>query len=412
MADYPMVPLGELASPESGSIAIGPFGSRMKADTYTTRGIPVVRGVNIWSGRSLVGDWVFVSEEFARQIPNCIAWPGDLVLPHRGSIGEVALIGPEHEKVVLSSSMMKFRPNAERADSEFVYYFLKSEAGRNEILRFASQVGTPGIGQPLTSLRQVRIPLPPLVTQRAIGRTLSTLDDKIELNRRMNETLEAMAQAIFRDWFVDFGPTRRKLAGITDPVEIMGGLLQNGARAAELAAQFPDALGDNGLPQGWQPATVAELFDVNPTEALKRGTLAPYTDMAALPTSGSTADAPIEREFGSGMRFRNGDALLARITPCLENGKAAFVDFLPDDQTVGWGSTEFVVFRARHPVPKPMAYLLVRHPEFRSLAIQSMTGTSGRQRAQSDTLCSFDLPLPTTEVFEQFGELVPAIRID
>ena len=71
---------------------------------------------------------------------------------------------------------------------------------------------------------------------------LGALDDKIELNRRMNETLEAMARAIFKDWFVDFGPTRRKLAGLTDPTEIMGGLVQDATRAAELAALFPDAV--------------------------------------------------------------------------------------------------------------------------------------------------------------------------
>ena len=95
------------------------------------------------------------------------------------------------------------------------------------------------------------IPLPPYSEQVAIAELLGSLDDKIELNRRMNETLEAMAQAIFRDWFVDFGPTRRKLAGITDPVEIMGGLVQD-APARRTGALFPDALGDNGLPEGWE----------------------------------------------------------------------------------------------------------------------------------------------------------------
>lgn len=260
MPSYPIALLGDLASPENGSIAIGPFGSRMKADTYASTGVPVVRGTNISSGRSLVGDWVFVSEEFAEGIPNCIARPGDIVLPHRGAIGEVALIGPEFPRVILSSSMMKFRPDPARADGEFLYYFLKSKAGRSEILRFASQVGTPGIGQPLTSLRQFRVPVPPVSIQKRIARTLSSIDDKIELNRRMNETLEAMAQAIFRDWFVDFGPTRRKLAGITDPVEIMGGLTTDPTRAAEQADLFPAVFRDNGLPDGWNDHLVEEAL--------------------------------------------------------------------------------------------------------------------------------------------------------
>ncbi len=78
----------------------------------------------------------------------------------------------------------------------------------------------------------------------------------------MNETLEAMAQAIFKDWFVDFGPTRRKLSGITDPAAIMGGLTPDAIRATELAALFPDALGDDGLPVGWSEKPFSTLVDI------------------------------------------------------------------------------------------------------------------------------------------------------
>ena len=104
--------------------------------------------------------------------------------------------------------------------------------------------------------------IPPLHVQDAIAAILGSLDDKIELNRRMNKTLEAMAQAIFRDWFVDFGPTRRKLAGITDPVEIMGGLVQDASRAAELAKLFPDGLDDSGLPEGWTEKPLGEIVEI------------------------------------------------------------------------------------------------------------------------------------------------------
>ncbi len=163
--------------------------------------------------------------------------------------------------MVLSSSMMKFRPDRERLNSCFAYYFFKSLAGREEILRFGSQVGTPGIGQPLSSLRQFRLPLPRVDVQGQIAAVLSTLDDKIELNRRMNETLEAMAQAIFRDWFVDFGPVRRKLEGATDPVVIMGGLMPDPASAAELEGLFPDGLGQNELPLGWTERPLDQIAE-------------------------------------------------------------------------------------------------------------------------------------------------------
>ncbi len=108
---------------------------------------------------------------------------------------------------------------------------------------------------PYLSLRdqlKLRITLPELEIQRSVADSLAALDDKIELNRRMNETLEAMAQAIFRDWFVDFGPIRRKMAGKSDPIEIMGGLVQDPTRATELAGLFADQFGDDGLPEGWE----------------------------------------------------------------------------------------------------------------------------------------------------------------
>jgi type I restriction enzyme S subunit len=113
------------------------------------------------------------------------------------------------------------------------------------------------------------------------------------------------------------------------------------------------------------------------------------------------------REFGSGMRFRNGDALLARITPCLENGKAAYVDYLADGE-VGWGSTEFIVLRATPPLPKPLAYLLTRQQDFRKHAIRSMTGTSGRQRAQETAIGQYRIAVADTSIYSALGEFLGA----
>lgn len=251
LPSFPVATLGELAAKDRYSITIGPFGSKMKADTYVETGVPVIRGTNIGSGRSLKGDWVYIPQPLADTMPNCLLQEGDLVFPHRGAIGEIALIDDDHSPIFLSSSMMKFRPDQEKLLSRFAYYYFRSERGRQEILRFASSVGTPGIGQPLTSLRQFSIPLPDINEQAAIADVISALDDKIELNRQMNRTLERQAQAIFRDWFVDFGPVRRKQAGEADPVAIMGGLTPDPTHATHLAALFPHAFCDDGLPVGW-----------------------------------------------------------------------------------------------------------------------------------------------------------------
>lgn len=269
-------------------------------------------------------------------------------------------------------------------DSDFLYYWLR--AHDEELQRHASG----STFQELTgsALAQIRIRLPLLAEQRAIAHILGTLDDKIELNRRMNETLEEMARAIFKDWFVDFGPTRAKMEGRAPYL------------SSDIWSLFPDRLVDSELgeiPEGWKIVPLASLIEVNPPEQLKRGMPAPYLNMASIPTTGPNPEPYVVREFsGSGVRFRNGDALLARITPCLENGKSAFVQNLPEDQ-VGWGSTEFIVLRSRPPLPKAVAYLIARDPAFRANAIRSMTGTSGRQRVSSDAIAAYPLPQPESD---------------
>ncbi len=245
------------------------------------------------------------------------------------------------------------------------------------------------------NMNQISLLMPPLPEQSAIAHVLGTLDDKIELNRRINETLEAMARALFKSWFVDFDPVRAKMAG-RDP-----GLPQH------LADLFPDHLVDSELgpiPEGWEVVPLPEIIAINPTRSLQKGEVAPYLDMANMPTRGHAPDILIDRPFGSGMRFANGDTLVARITPCLENGKTAYVDFLKDGE-VGWGSTEYMVMRPKLPLPNEFAYCLARSVSFRKFAIQNMTGTSGRQRVPAIALSQFLLPSPPKQIAAIFGRV-------
>ena len=280
-------------------------------------------------------------------------------------------------------------------DNDFAYYLTRWEEVRNYAI--GQMTGTSGRQRvPVDSLDHLTIPLPPLPEQRAIAHILGTLDGKIELNRRMNQTLDAMARAIFQDWFVDFGPVRARLEG-REPY-----------LPPELWDLFPDHLVDSELgevPEGWTVKSLEQCAELNPSEPMKKGTISPYINMAALPTSGSSPEDAILRAFTSGTRFRNGDTLFARITPCLENGKTAFVQSLLKG-VVGWGSTEFIVMRASPPVPPEYSYLLARDGAFREHAIQSMTGTSGRQRIQVDALAPYLLPVPRAEVLARFSSLV------
>ena len=349
MGDWPFIKLGELASQESGSIAIGPFGSRMKSDVYTSSGVPVIRGTNISSSRAWKSEWVYVSDDFADQLPNCNVRENDLVFPHRGSIGQVAIIPGDRLRYILSTSLMKFRPDPDKVLPLFLFYYFRSQVGRAEMMRYSSQVGTPGIGQPLTSLRQFQVPIPPREEQEPIAGILATLDDKIELNRRMNETLEAMARAIFKDWFVDFGPTRAKAEGRAPYL------------AAELWDLFPDALDDEGKPEGWSFAPLMALAEMNPESWSRKNTPeeVEYVDLANTKwgTIEATQRFPWQNAPSRAKRIlRPGDTIVGMVRP--GNGSFALVN---DSGLTG--STGFAVLRPRQPRYRELVFLSATAPE-------------------------------------------------
>lgn len=185
--------LGDLAAGEQGAIAIGPFGSRMKTDAYTESGVAVIRGQNITERGHLDGDFVFVSPEFAATMGSANLKAGDIVLPHRGAIGRAAIV-PEGD-FLMSTSLMRIRVDPAKALADYVLHYLCSSVGRTQLLSYASTVGTPGIGQPLTSLRRISLPLPPLEQQRRISAVLGAFDDLIDTNQRLAEQCDQLAAA-------------------------------------------------------------------------------------------------------------------------------------------------------------------------------------------------------------------------
>ena len=197
--EWPTRSIDELKAKSRTAIAIGPFGSRMKSDCYVPNGVPVIRGTNISDTRELIGELVCITPEKAEEVQSSIIFADDLFFPHRGSIGLVGIVPQKGAaRYVQSSSMMKLTCDRNQVEPLYLFYFFRSAQGRQELLKNASTVGTPGIGQPLSSLKAIRVPLPSLPEQKTIAHILGTLDDKIELNRRMNATLEAMARALFR----------------------------------------------------------------------------------------------------------------------------------------------------------------------------------------------------------------------
>jgi len=251
-------------------VAMGPFGSSIKVETFVPDGVPVISGQHLHGFRlDDTPGYNFITPEHADRLRNANVQRGDVVFTHAGNIGQVAYIPNTSvfDRYVISQRQFYLRPDQSKLLPEFLVAYFRSPEGQHKLLANTSQVGVPSIAQPVTYLRSLEIPLPPLAEQRAIARILGTLDDKIELLRRQNETLEAMARALFRAWFVDFEPVRAKMGGRWRRGQSLPGL------PAHLYDLFPDRLVDSELeeiPEGWEMTSLSEFSSLNPESWTKR----------------------------------------------------------------------------------------------------------------------------------------------
>ena len=305
--------IGSGATPRGGS------------GVYQATGISLIRSQNIYNDGFKRDGLAFIGDKHARELENVNVMPGDVLLNITGdSVARVCQVPNEILPARVNQHVAIIRPRAEILDARFLHYFLIHPQTQ------AHMMGLAGAGATRNALTKgmiegFEINAPSISEQRAIAEVLGALDDKIELNRQLNKTLEAMAQTVFQSWFVE--PTATK------------------------------------LPKGWREVNLPEAIEVNPSRPLRRGEVAPYLDMSNMPTDSARALDFYDREFGSGMRFMNGDTLIARITPCLENGKTCFVDFL-GDKKIGWGSTEYIVLHPKHPIAGGVCLLSSSHGNF------------------------------------------------
>ena len=244
-------------------VRMGPFGSSIKVETFVPDGVPIINGQHLHGIRlDDSAGFNFISDEHAERLANSIVQRGDIVLTHRGTIGQIAYVPStsKFSRYIVSQSQFLLRCKQAKALPEFVTMYFQSPAGRHKLLANSTQVGVPSIARPVTYLRTIEISLPPLPEQRSIAHILGTLDDKIELNQRMNKTLEAIARALFKDWFVDFGPLRAMLEG------------RSIGLPRHVTDLFPNKLVDSNLgeiPDGWIPKPLGHLIELRYGKALK-----------------------------------------------------------------------------------------------------------------------------------------------
>lgn len=284
-------------------------------------------------------------------------------------------------------ALMKAIPNA-KVLNDYLYYFLRQDLLFKYIDALSPRTGgQTGVDVPM--LRQYPVLLPNIEYQRKVSGILKAIDSKIEFNNKINEELVMMANLIYDYWFMqfDFPDANGK------PYKSSGGLMVYNQK---LKCEIPGS---------WKDGFASDLFDFNPTYFIEKGTVTSYIDMNALPLSGFMTSNIQKKAFSGGMKFQNGDVVVARITPCLENGKTALISLL-DDGEIGFGSTEFIVIRGKKHDLKSLACCLSRNPKFRKYAIAKMTGTSGRKRVKSSAFEEYKMAIPCVDLLQKFEKKV------
>lgn len=257
-----------------------------------------------------------------------------------------------------STEFIVVRGIAGRSLSEFAYYLLRTADLRSHLI--ANMNGSSGRQRvDANALRNYVVDLPPLDEQRRIAGVLGALDDKIESNLRTISLSESLILAHFSSLF-NSGPVSAGTA-------------------------------------------LSDLMDVNPRYSLKRENLAIKVSMQDIPSDSPVINTHAVMPVGAGSRFSNGDVLFARISPCLENGKTAIVDFLSSSE-VGFGSTEFIVLSPRGEISTTWIYALARDPNFREACRQAMSGSSGRQRLSADFFSRYTIATPKESDLVAFNE--------
>ena len=319
-------------------------------------------------GRLDFTDIRHVSEEdYPRWTRRVVPQPGDVVFTYEATLHRYAVI-PEGFRGCLGRRVALVRPNPQRVDSRYLLYYFLSRAWR-QVVEGNVITGATVDRVPLERFPDFPVALPELPLQQRIADILSVYDDLIENNRRRMALLEEAARQLYREWFV-----RLRFPGHEHTAAV------------------------DGVPEGWEHQPTPAVIDINPATPLSAEAEHWFVEMADLPIDSMVIQRATKREGRTGSKFRNGDTLFARITPCLENGKTAYVDFMEEGET-GRGSTEFIVLRSKRLTPE-FVYCLARTYDFRENAMKSMVGSSGRQRVQESCFEKFLVLIPPRTLLE------------
>jgi type I restriction enzyme S subunit len=395
VADFVEDSLAQLCDPVSG-VQTGPFGSQLHQKDYVVGGTPIVTVEHLGDNRIIHEGVPCVSDEDKRRLGKYILRKGDIVFSRVGSVDRRAVVRQAEDGWLFSGRCLRVRPDPSKINSAYLSYFFGLPSFKEYIRAIAVGATMPSLNTQILS--SVVVPHPrDLDEQRAIAYILGTLDDKIELNRRMNETLEAIARAIFDSWFVDFDPVRAKPEG-RDP-----------GMPKHIADLFPDSFEDSELgeiPRGWRIGRVGEFATLSrsgidpgefPDEIFDHFSI-PAFDEGRRPKS----------EPGVAIKSNKflvpGDSvLLSKLNPRIPR------IWLPTSSSCHRAvcSTEFLVTLPRAGISREFLYSFLASQAFSAVFETLVTGTSGsHQRIKPEGFLSMNATIPDDRIVEQFTRVI------
>lgn len=384
-------------------------GFPFKSSSWVDDGVPVIKIANVKDGRIVADGCGYVSHETAATAREWMTQKGDVLIAMTGYVGEIARVR-SGEKYLINQRVGRFDfLDDSPVIPEFFFYYLRQSEVRSLLETMARGSAQPNLSA--SDAAKLWVPVPPPAEQRAIAHILGKLDEKIELNRKQNKTLEAMARTLFKAWFVDFEPVCAKMEGRWQRGESLPGL------PARLYDLFPDRLVDSELgeiPEGWRCGELSDLATYLNGYAFKTKDWAesghPVVKIGnvkpgLIDVSGATCVSP-DIVVGLGrFKLSRGDLLIGMTGYVGETGLVPTIEppaYL--NQRVGKISTKCGV------ADLGFVYCLVRNPDYKTYAELKSHGSAQANVSGSD-LMAYPCVLPETLVLDVFNEMLyPMLR--
>ena len=419
--------LGEFIDASGGSIQTGPFGTKLKASEYTPTGVPVISVGEVGYGRIRLHDRTpKVDETVWNRMPEYLLEKDDIVFGRKGAVDRSAQIQPNESGYFLGSDGIRVRLDPNHCYPKFIAYQLQEPAHKEWMIQHAAGTTMPSLNEGI--IRRIPIVLPPLPEQKAVAHILGSLDDKIELNRQMNATLEAMAQALFKSWFVDFDPVIDNALAAGNPIpeeladraQLRREALANGTANREAATKFPESFDLHKIlgtiPSGWRVQPLGDYLDILETGRRPKGGVAKYS--FGIPSVGAesingigvfdygkTKYVPEDffEKMNSG-KVQSHDVLLYK-----DGGKPG--EFKPRIGMLGngypfeiYGINEHVFRMRSEKLGQPFLYFQVGSERvFHHLAVRG--GKAAIPGINQTEVRSVDFLIPSSEIVRQFNKL-------